>query len=157
MADPFEALATALLQPDPAIDRCTLHLCAETSDFLRVNQGAPRQATGVQQAYVTVTVERGQRRTESTLSLIDDLAADVQRLRAERTLLTGQLDLIADDPWLQRPAPSDVPRSLDHRVALNEVLIYLHAEPWRFGRPDKTVWADFGYWAGQLVAEEILC
>jgi hypothetical protein len=100
----FEALAASLLQPDPALDRSTLHLCAETSDFLRFNQGALRQATGVQQAYVTVAVERGQRRTESSLSLSGDLAADVQRLQAERTLLTAQLDLIADDPWLQRPA-----------------------------------------------------
>ena len=100
----FDALAAALLQPDPALDRSTLHLCAEASDFLRFNQGALRQATSVQQAYVTVAVERGQRRTESSLSLSGDLATDVQRLQAESTLLTAQLDLIADDPWLQRPA-----------------------------------------------------
>jgi hypothetical protein len=88
----FESLATALLQPDPALDRSTLHLCAENSDFLRFNHGALRQATGVQQAYITVAVERGRRRSESSLSLCGDLAADVQRLQAER------LDLIADDP-----------------------------------------------------------
>ena len=39
----FEALAAALLQPDPAVDRSTLYLCSETSDFLRFNQGALRQ------------------------------------------------------------------------------------------------------------------
>jgi len=78
----FEALAAALLQPDPTLERSSLNLCAEASDFLRFNQGALRQATGVQQAYVTVAVERGQRRTESTLSLSGDLAADVQRLQA---------------------------------------------------------------------------
>ena len=50
----FEALAAALLQPDPAVDRCSLHLCAEASDFLRFNQGALRQGTSVQLAYVTV-------------------------------------------------------------------------------------------------------
>ena len=100
----FDALAAALLQPDPAVDRSSLHLCAEASDFLRFNQGALRQATNVQQAYVTVAVERGRRRSESSLSLSGDLAADVRRLQAERTLLTAQLDLIADDPWLQRPA-----------------------------------------------------
>ncbi|MBE0547345.1 MAG: TldD/PmbA family protein [Rubrivivax sp.] len=113
----FEALAAALLQPDPALDRCTLHLCAETSDFLRFNQGALRQATGVQQTYVTVAVERGQRRTESLLSLCGDLAADVQRLQAERTLLTAQLDLIDDDPGLQRPAIATHSRR-DERGAL---------------------------------------
>ena len=66
----FEALAAALLQPDPAVDRSTLYLCSETSDFLRFNQGALRQATSVQQAYVSVAVERGQRRSESSLSLL---------------------------------------------------------------------------------------
>jgi len=100
----FEALAAALLQPDPAVDRSSLHLNAEASDFLRFNQGALRQATSVHQVYATMAVERGLRRTESSLSLSGDLAADVRRLQAERTLLTAQLDLIADDPWLQRPA-----------------------------------------------------
>ncbi len=99
-----DALADALLQPDPAIDRSTLHLRAEASDFLRFNQGALRQATSVQQAYATVAVERGQRRAESTLSLGGDLATDLRRLQAEKQLLIDQLDLIADDPWLQRPA-----------------------------------------------------
>lgn len=99
----FESLATALLRPDPAVDRSSLHLCAEASDFLRFNHAALRQATGVQQAYVTLAVERGRRRTESSLSLSGDLAADVRRLQVERSLLTAQLDLIADDPWLQRP------------------------------------------------------
>ena len=70
----FDALAAALLQPDPAVERSTLHLCAEASDFLRFNQGALRQATSVQQAYATVAVERGLRRSESSLSLSGDLA-----------------------------------------------------------------------------------
>jgi predicted Zn-dependent protease len=110
----FEALAAALLQPDPAVDRSTLYLCSETSDFLRFNQGALRQATSVQQAYVSVAVERGQRRSESSLSLSGDLASDVQRLQAERALLTAQLDLIADDPWLQRPATATQSRRDEH-------------------------------------------
>ncbi len=99
----LQALAAALLGADAAVDRTSLYLCAEASDFLRFNQGALRQATHVQQAYVTIAVERGRRRTESTLSLGGEPALDAQRLLAERTLLIGQLDLIADDPWLQRP------------------------------------------------------
>ncbi len=99
----FEALAAALLAPDAAVDRTSLYLCAESSEFLRFNQSALRQATSVQQTYVTLAVERGQRRSESTLSLGGDLALDAERLRAERALLIGQLDLIADDPWLLRP------------------------------------------------------
>lgn len=100
----FEALASALLGADPAVDRTTLHLCAEASDFLRFNQAALRQATSVQQAYLTIAVERGRRRTESSVSLCGDPALDAPRLQAERTQLIGQLDLIADDPWLQAPA-----------------------------------------------------
>ena len=99
----FEALASALLSGLAAVDRTSLYLCAEASDFLRFNQAALRQATHVQQAYVTIAVERGQRRSESTLALGGEPALDLARLQAERTLLIGQLDLIADDPWLQCP------------------------------------------------------
>ncbi len=99
----FSELTAELLGKDAAVDRTTLHLCAEASDFLRFNQAALRQATHVEQASVTIAVERGQRRSESTVSLCGDKAIDVQRLRDERRLLVRQLDLIADDPWLQRP------------------------------------------------------
>jgi predicted Zn-dependent protease len=99
----FESLAHTLLQPDAAVDRTSLHLRAEASDFLRFNQARLRQATSVHQAYVTLAVERGLRRTQSTLSLGGDAALDAARLRAERRLLIGQLDLISDDPWLRPP------------------------------------------------------
>ena len=71
----FEALADALLRADPAVDRTSLYLRAEASDFLRFNKAALRQATSVQQAYVTIAVERGQRRAESTLTLSGDAGA----------------------------------------------------------------------------------
>ena len=99
----FEALADALLRADASIDRTSLYLRAESSDFLRFNQSALRQATQVQQAYVTIAVERGLRRAESTLTLGGEPALDAERLLAERALLVSQLDLISDDPWLQRP------------------------------------------------------
>lgn len=99
----FEALADALLAPDPALDRTTLHLRAESSDFLRFNHAALRQATHVMQVYATIAVESVRRRVESTLSLSGPPELDAQRLRDERELLKDQLGLIADDPWLQRP------------------------------------------------------
>ena len=101
----FETLAAELLAADAAPDRTSLYLRAEDSEFLRFNQAALRQATHVQQAYVTVAVERGPRRAESTLSLSGNLGADAQRLKHERSLLFGQLDLIADDPFLPAPPP----------------------------------------------------
>ncbi len=99
----FEALADALLRADASVDRTSLYLRAESSDFLRFNKALLRQATSVQQAYVTIAVERGQRRAESTLTLGGEPALDAARLLAERALLVDQLDLIADDPWLLRP------------------------------------------------------
>lgn len=99
----FEALADALLSVDPAVDRTSLYLRAEASDFLRFNHAALRQATSALQAHVTLAVERGQRRAESTLTLGGEPALDVQRLRSERDVLVSQLDLISDDPWLSYP------------------------------------------------------
>ena len=99
----FETLADAVLRVDPSVDRTSLWLRAEASDFLRFNHAALRQATSVQQAHVTLAVERGQRRAESTLTLGGEPALDVQRLRSERELLLSQLDLISDDPWLSYP------------------------------------------------------
>ena len=99
----FETLADAVLRVDPSVDRTSLWLRAEASDFLRFNHAALRQATSVQQAHVTLAVERGQRRAESTLTLGGEPALDVQRLHSERELLVSQLDLISDDPWLSYP------------------------------------------------------
>ncbi|RZT93697.1 TldD/PmbA family protein [Rivibacter subsaxonicus] len=115
----FEALADALLRTDPAVDRTSLYLRAEASDFLRFNKAALRQATSVQQAYVTIAVERGLRRAESTLTLGGEPALDAQRLQAERSLLVGQLDLISDDPWLLRPQAA-THSTRDDRGALPE-------------------------------------
>lgn len=106
----FEALADALLGAPEAkqgADRTSLMLSAESSDFLRFNRGALRQATQVTQAYATLAVERGQRRTEAAVALSGDLARDLATLSAERVRLIADLDLISDDPWLLVPdAPS---------------------------------------------------
>jgi predicted Zn-dependent protease len=115
----FEALADALLRVEPAVDRTSLYLRAEASDFLRFNHAALRQATSVQHAGVTIAVERGQRRAESTLTLGGEPRLDAQRLRAERALLVTQLDLISDDPWLRRPE-SAAHSHRDDRGALAE-------------------------------------
>lgn len=99
----FQALADAVCDPGAGIDRCSLYLKAEASDFVRFNRAAVRQATQVHQAHATVSVVRGQRRIESTLSLSGHLDADAAALLAERALLTGQLDALPDDPYLLLP------------------------------------------------------
>ena len=100
----FEALASAVLQRAAGVDRTSLYLRAESSVFLRFNQAALRQATGVDQAHVTLAVERGLRRAESTISLGGEPALDAQRVLSECALLREQLALIADDPWLRCPS-----------------------------------------------------
>ena len=121
----FEALARELLQPHPAVDRSTLYLRAEASDFLRFNQGKLRQATNVQQTQLTLAVERGLRRAESTLSLGGEPALDAVRLKDELALLIDQLDLIADDPWLQRPTAASS-STRDDRGTLPEAGHVIH-------------------------------
>lgn len=113
----FEALADALLGTPEArhgADRTTLLLSAESSDFLRFNRGALRQATQVSQAYATLAVERGQRRTEATVALSGDLARDLATLSSERAELLRDLDLIPDDPWLLVPDTASTSSRDDH-------------------------------------------
>jgi predicted Zn-dependent protease len=98
----FDALADSVCRAG-GVDRVSLALDAEASDFLRFNRAALRQATHVLQVRATLAVVRGRRRAESSLTLTGDLALDTQRLLDERTLLTHDLALIPDDPWLLLP------------------------------------------------------
>lgn len=98
----FDALADSVCRAG-GVDRVSLALNAEASDFLRFNRAALRQATHVLQAQATLAVVRGRRRAESSLTLTGDLALDTRRLLAERARLTHDLTLIPDDPWLLLP------------------------------------------------------
>ena len=72
----FDALADSVCRAD-RVDRVSLALNAEASDFLRFNRAAVRQATHVLQAQATLAVVRGRRRAESSLTLTGDLALDI--------------------------------------------------------------------------------
>lgn len=98
----FEALADAVCRAED-VDRTSLYISAETSDFLRFNRSALRQATHVTQGFATLAVVRGARRAEATLTLSGDAARDIEQLRAERQRLIADLPLVADDPWLLLP------------------------------------------------------
>lgn len=98
----FEALADAVCLAD-GVDRTSLALNAEASDFLRFNRAALRQATNVLQAQATVAVVRGQRRAEGSLTLSGELGADTRRLLEERTRLVADLAFVPDDPYLLLP------------------------------------------------------
>lgn len=99
----FEALADAVCDVDGSVDRVSLSLQAEASDFLRFNRAALRQATHVVQAQATVAVVRGRRRVAASLTLTGDAALDRRRLLDERAQLIRDLALVPDDPWLLLP------------------------------------------------------
>ena len=118
----FDALAAALCVQVAGVERVTLALSAESSDFIRFNRGAVRQATQVEQAYATLGVVRGARRAEGRVALSGRIDVDLATLRDERTTLVALLDEVADDPYLllpeaattsERDEPGRLPAAVD--------------------------------------------
>lgn len=99
----FQQVADAICTTVDGVDRTSLFFSAESSDFLRFNHAAVREATHVLQHYATLSVVRGKRQASATLSLTGRADADTERLLAQRAQLAGQLDAIADDPYLLLP------------------------------------------------------
>lgn len=99
----FEQLADAVCRAVPGVDRVSLSLAAEASEFIRFNHAAVRQATHVHQRYATLGVVTGARRSSATLALSGDAAADIAALLAERAELLAQLPLVPEDPYLLLP------------------------------------------------------
>jgi predicted Zn-dependent protease len=103
MQNYFNQLAAIVCTNPAGIDRTTLYMTAEESDFIRFNHGAVRQATHVAQRYGTVAVIAGQKRAESTVTLSGDLTQDTALLTAERDALAAQIAYVPDDPFLMLP------------------------------------------------------
>ncbi|MFT3955247.1 MAG: metallopeptidase TldD-related protein [Piscinibacter sp.] len=99
----FDALAEAVCDAARPGERSSLLLKAESSDFIRFNRAAVRQATHVEQAVATVALTLGQRRAEGRLTLAGRLDADVAALRGELEALRALLPELSDDPWLLLP------------------------------------------------------
>ncbi|MDB5871292.1 MAG: hypothetical protein JWQ07_734 [Ramlibacter sp.] len=99
----FDQLADAVCTPVAGVDRTTLYYAAESSDFIRFNHAAVRQATHVSQSYGTVSVVAGARQATGKISLTGDVAADTRALLAERSVLVDRLPLVPEDPYLQLP------------------------------------------------------
>ncbi len=99
----FDALADVVCAEARAGERSSLLLKAESSDFIRFNHGAVRQATQVEQAHATVALTQGQRRAEGRVTLTGHADADVTALRQELATLRALLPELAEDPWLLLP------------------------------------------------------
>ena len=99
----FDALAGAVCSAARAGERSSLLLSAESSDFIRFNRAAVRQATHVEQAVATVALAQGRRRAESRVTLAGRRDADVAALRRELEALRAMLPHLTEDPWLLLP------------------------------------------------------
>lgn len=101
--DYFDALAETVCNDARSGERSSLLFKAESSDFIRFNRAAVRQATHVEQAVATVALTQGQRRAEGRVTLAGRLDTDVAALRSELDALRTMLPDLADDPWLLLP------------------------------------------------------
>jgi predicted Zn-dependent protease len=86
-----------------AVERVTLYLASEQSDFVRFNRSAVRQMTSVEQHKATVAVIAGQRRAAASTTLSGDAKADVARLLEIRDALAHDLPMVPQDPHLRMP------------------------------------------------------
>ncbi|WP_298829988.1 metallopeptidase TldD-related protein [uncultured Piscinibacter sp.] len=101
--DHFDALAETVCNAARAGERSSLLLSAESSDFVRFNRAAVRQATHVEQAMATVALTRGRRRAESRITLTGRLDTDRAALLRELEASRAVLPDLCDDPYLLLP------------------------------------------------------
>jgi predicted Zn-dependent protease len=84
---------------------------AESSDFIRFNRSAVRQATSVRQLKWTLTLIRDGRRVDAATTLSGQGAADRGQLKAMLADLRGGIGEAPVDPYLLYPAtPADTER-----------------------------------------------
>jgi predicted Zn-dependent protease len=77
---------------------------AESSDFIRFNRSAVRQATSVRQVRWTMSLVRDGRRADATATLAGRPAADRDQLRAMLAGLRDDIGQVPADPYLHLPA-----------------------------------------------------
>ena len=109
MKDYFLALADAVcrlphaVHEGSAVERVTLQLASEQSEFVRFNRSAVRQMTAVEQHRATLAVVAGQRRAAASATLSGEAKSDIAHLLEVRDLLAGDLPMVPPDPHLQLP------------------------------------------------------
>ncbi len=88
-------------------------LSAEDSDFIRFNKSAVRQATAVRQFSWSLTLIKGKRRIDASLSLSGRPAADRETLSGLLASLRAGIDDVPEDPFIlfeTQPATSTAER-----------------------------------------------
>ncbi|MEO5676800.1 MAG: metallopeptidase TldD-related protein [Usitatibacter sp.] len=109
----FEDLAHHVESGARAGEVLISRLSAEDSDFIRFNKSAVRQATGARQFNWSLTLIKGQRRIDSSLTLSGRLEADRETLAGLLASLRAGIDDVPEDPFIlfeTQPATSAAER-----------------------------------------------
>ena len=75
-------------------------LAAETSDFIRFNKNAVRQAGAVKQVAVTLALVVGAKRAEMRIMCTGTLANDLAEITSAIASLRNDVTMVPDDPYL---------------------------------------------------------
>ena len=103
MKDHFHELADFVQSLAGAGEVIASGFSAETSDFVRFNRSAVRQATSVRQVRWTLTLIRDGRRVDATATLAGAIAADRGQLKAMLAELRAGIADAPADPYLLLP------------------------------------------------------
>ncbi len=121
MQEHFLAVADALQAQLKGDEGYLARFSGETSDFVRFNRSAVRQAGAVEQRYLTLELFRGKRHASQTLTLSGDGESDQAAARHAVTTLRDILADAAEDPhFLINTAPQSTTRTLPSAVARPE-------------------------------------
>ncbi len=113
MRNYFDELANHVESGAHAGEVLISRLSAEDSDFIRFNKSAVRQATAVRQFNWSLTLIKGQRRIDSSLTLSGRIEADRETLSRLLASLRSGIDDVPEDPFIlyeTQPATSTAER-----------------------------------------------
>ena len=119
MQDHFFALADTLTAQLKGDEGYLARFSGESSDFVRFNRSAVRQAGAVEQRYLTLELFRGKRHASQTLALSGDAAVDRAAAQHAVTTLRHILADTSEDPhFLINTTPQSTTRNMPGAVAL---------------------------------------
>ena len=117
MQDHFFDLADVVAAHLKSDEGYLARFAGETSDFVRFNRSAVRQAGTVEQRYFTLELTRGRRHASQTLTLSGDQSADGAAVSTAVKTLRDILGDTSDDPhFLINTSPRSTTRRLPDRL-----------------------------------------
>ena len=119
MQEQFYALADAIAAKVKGEEGFLARFAGESSDFVRFNRSAVRQAGAVEQRYLTLELFCGKRHATQTMTLSGEQAADVSAVSNAIVALRGILADAPEDPhFLINTAPQSTARALPGALAV---------------------------------------